>query len=90
MRNTYKYPKLPFIAGDFVREWRIENFPQDKEIPAVQAIRDVCKNIGCAAFVETSELHSNHQDTGNGDTVHFSREALNIMGVKYFNAFLGI
>jgi len=90
VRNVYNCPNLPFIAGDFVHEWKTATFDCTKEVPAVQAIRDVCKDIGHAAFVETSELHSNNQDTGNGDTIHFSREALNQLGVKYFEAFTKI
>jgi len=90
VRNIYKSPNLPFIAGDFVHEWKNATFGSEKEVPAVQAIKDVCEDIGYAAFVETSELNSNNQDTGCGDTIHFSREALNQLGVKYFNAFLKI
>ncbi|MCL1858308.1 MAG: sialate O-acetylesterase [Oscillospiraceae bacterium] len=88
VRNVYKYPGLPFIAGDFVHEWKNENLAVTE--PVIQAIKDVCNDIGNAAFVETSELHSNNQDTGNGDIIHFSREALNQLGVKYFNAFAKI
>ena len=90
VRNIYGYPNLPFIAGDFVHEWKNETFDKTIEVPAVQAIKDVCKDIGNAAFIETSELHSNNQDTGNGDIIHFSREALNQLGVKYFGAFMKI
>jgi len=90
VRNVYQCPQLPFIAGDFVHEWKNATFDPEVEVPAVQAIRDVCADIGYAAFVETSELHSNNQDTGNEDTIHFSREALNLLGVKYFNAFIKI
>jgi hypothetical protein len=85
VRNTYKYPKLPFVAGDFVHEWKNENLAICE--PVIAAIRDVCKDIGYAGFAETSDLHSNNQDTGNTDTIHFSREALNILGARYFEIF---
>lgn len=85
VRRTYKYPELPFIAGDFVYEWKNANLPATE--PVIAAIKDVCKDIGHAAFIETAELHSNNQDTGNGDGIHFSREALNKLGILYFEAF---
>ena len=85
VRTAYNYPNLPFIAGDFVHEWKNKNL--ESAIPVAQAIKDVCNDIGHAAFVETSELHSNNQDTGNNDDIHFSRESLNQLGVKYFDAF---
>jgi hypothetical protein len=88
VRNTYKCPELPFIAGDFVHEWKSVNLAAAE--PVAQAIKDVCRDIGCGAFVETDELHSNNQDRGCGDTIHFSREALNKLGVKYFEAYAKI
>ena len=88
VRGTYNYPGLPFIAGDFVHEWKNKNLAAAE--PVARAIKDVCTDIGRAAFVETSGLHSNNQDRGCGDDIHFSREALNRLGVKYFNAFAKI
>ena len=85
VRNTYNYPKLPFIAGDFVNEWKTENLKICE--PVIAAVKDVCKNIGYAGFAETSDLHSNNQDTGNSDVIHFSREALNQLGARYFDIF---
>jgi len=85
VRNVYNCPNLPFIAGDFVHDWKNKYLPATELV--VQAIRAVCKNIGNAAFVETSELESNNQAIGNGDDIHFSRDALNRLGVKYFKAF---
>ena len=85
VRTTYNSPNLPFIAGDFVHEWKNENLAAAE--PIAQAIREVCAHIGHATFVETAELHSNNQDTGCGDTIHFSREALNLLGAKYFVAY---
>ena len=85
VREAYNCPKLPFIAGDFVNEWKSENLAICE--PVIAAIKDVCNDIGYAGFAETSDLHSNNQDTGNGDTIHFSREALNILGARYFEIF---
>ena len=88
VRTIYNAPELPFIAGDFVHEWK--NKYLEATEPIARAIKDVCDDIGFAAFVETSELHSNNQDTGCGDDIHFSREALNQLGVKYFEVFINI
>ena len=85
VRAVYKCPELPFVAGDFVNEWKSAN----PEIcgPVITAIRDVCKNIGHAGFADTSDLESNSQATGNTDTIHFSREALYLLGLRYFEIF---
>ena len=84
VRDTYQYNNLKFIAGDFVSEWKTQNLQACE--PTVQAIRDVCKDVG-GAFVETSDLKSNNQEHGNGDEIHFSRNALDILGRRYFEAF---
>ena len=85
VRNSFACPTLPFITADFVHEWKAQNM----EIcdPVIAAIRDVCRDLQPAAFVETGGLNSNNQDTGNGDPIHFSREALNVLGKRYFDAF---
>lgn len=88
VRSTFKSENLPFIAGDFVNQWKMDNIAICE--PVVDAIKDVCNNIGSALFVETSELQSNDQRIGNTDTIHFCREAINQLGVKYFEAFCGI
>lgn len=77
--------EIPFIAGDFVREWK-EKYLADC-VPIVEQIRQVVKEAGSAAFVETSDLLSNNQKTGNGDDIHFCREALYILGRRYYQAF---
>jgi hypothetical protein len=76
---------IPFIAGDFVREWKSEN----EEIcrPIVQKIRDVVAEEGNGEFVETSDLLSNNEQIQDGDVIHFSRESLHILGARYFQAF---
>ena len=88
VRTTYNCPDIPFIAGDFCYEWKTTCLSQTE--PVIQAIKDVGIAIGHSAFVETAELHSNRQDTGIEDGIHFSREALHQLGIKYFNAFVKI
>ena len=85
VRDTYKCPRLPFIAGDFVNEWKIWNIVNAE--PISNAIKDVCKDIGHAGFADTVGLTSNSQAMGNVDTIHFSREALRLLGIRYFEIF---
>jgi len=79
---------LPFINGNFVREWIAEN--EGICEPIIGALRKVCADIGCAGFVETDGLLSNMQDNGNDSTIHFCREALYQLGQRYFKTFHGI
>jgi len=85
VRQTAGNDKLPFIAGDFVPKWYKENVSVCK--PIIAAIKDVCTDIGYAAFVETDGLTSNTEVTGNDDIIHFSREALYKLGRRYYDAF---
>ena len=55
------------------------------------AMRDVCGSLGSAAFMETDGLRSNiEDDPGWPDTIHFSRNALHLLGARYFGAYLDI
>ncbi len=85
VRNTFKYPKLPFIAGDFVQHWKNQNSKICE--PVVTAIQEVCNSIGYAGFVTTENLKSNDEAMGNGDSIHFSRQALYELGERYFEVF---
>jgi hypothetical protein len=86
VRSVAECDDLPFVAGNFVPQWYNEN--TDICIPIVKAIRDVCADIGHAAFVETDGLQSNNEKVGNDDTIHFSREALYYLGHRYYDAFI--
>jgi len=85
VRETFGCPDLPFVAGDFVNEWKSANIAACE--PVVSAIKDVCDKIGSAGFVETADLPSNNQAIGNGDTIHFCREAQYTLGRRYYKAF---
>lgn len=78
--------EIPFIAGDFVNEWKMKNIEACE--PIVGAIKKVVKDTPLCAFVETSDLLSNNQKTSNGDDIHFCRQALHVLGARYFDAFL--
>ncbi|MBQ8405464.1 MAG: hypothetical protein IJX09_02325 [Clostridia bacterium] len=79
---------IPFIAGDFAREWKSKN----EEIcrPIVQKIRDLTAEEKHCAFVETADLLSNNETLQNGDDIHFSRQSLHLLGERYFQAFQSI
>lgn len=76
---------IPFVAGDFVSEWKEKNLPSC--IPIVEKIREVVNEAGNASFVETADLLSNNQKNQDGDDIHFCREAIYILGQRYFSAF---
>ncbi len=79
---------IPFVAGDFVNEWKTKNI--ESCAPIVAKIREAVAAMGNAAFVETADLRSNNQEIGNGDDIHFSRESLHVLGRRYFQAFSSI
>lgn len=79
---------IPFISGEFCNQWA-KDFPI--QINAVyNASKDLCNEIGRAGFVKASDLTSNDEENKNGDTIHFSKESLRILGQRYFDAFENI
>ena len=87
MKRRFSAPEIPFVSGDFVNHWKSENI--EDCLPIVEKIKAVTLDAG-GVFVETSDLPSNDQATGNGDNIHFCREALHTLGKRYFSAFLAI
>ncbi len=93
VRSTFNTEALPFIAGDFVQEWKNNNI--DIATPIVDAIRAVCCDCGCGGFVESDGLMSNSQALSYyslrcKDTIHFCRESVYELGVRYFKCFESI
>ena len=80
-----RYGSMPFVAGDFCREWKDKNLAICQ--PIVNTIKRVVDEIGNAGFVTTADLLSNNQKTGNGDEIHFCRESLYTLGKRYFEEF---
>ena len=76
--------KLPFVCGGFCNQWAQENQPACDQI--MDVIRTVARETG-GAYVETADLRSNDQKTGDGDTIHFCREDLQELGKRYFAAY---
>ena len=60
VRATFDVPDLPFIAGDFVQDWKSAN--ADSCAPVVEAIRAVCRDCGRGGFAESEGLLSNRQE----------------------------
>lgn len=85
VRGEFNLPKLPFICGDFVHEWKWANIAACE--PTVNGMIDMCCDIGYARFVLTDTLKSNNEKHGNGDGIHFCRESLRLLGIRYFKAY---
>ena len=87
VRNEFGVPELPFIAGDFVQHWKMDNIAVCT--PVVAAIRAVCADCGHGGFVETDGLASNltYANIG-GDVIHFCRPAQYELGHRYYDAFI--
>ena len=85
IHQTFNCPEVPFICGDFVNPWRAENLTNC--LPVLDAMRKLCADLSNAAFIETTDLESNSVRIGNDDTIHFCREALNILGNRYYEAY---
>ncbi len=80
-----RYGEIPFIAGDFVKEWR-PKFENETEV-IIKAIKENLNEYAMTAFVETDGLYSNGIDNGTTDYIHFSRNALYYLGKRYFNKY---
>ncbi len=88
VRSEARENELPFIAGEFVSEWKDKNAVACDAVIAATA--DVCKTLGNGRVVKASDLPSNNQTVGNGDDIHFCRESLRILGERYFDAYCEI
>ena len=90
VRDTFDAAALPFVAGDFVQHWKNDNIAICT--PVVAAIRDVCADLPYCGFVETDGLLSNTQEPywkpeEIDDSIHFSRQALYTLGLRYYHCF---
>ena len=80
-----KYGNIPFIAGDFVPDWKNKNL--NICTPIIQEISRVVANNDLCAFVETDGLLSNNEQVNNGDDIHFCRDSLYRLGYRYYKAY---
>ncbi len=94
VREEFKVPEIPFVAGDFVYDWRDKN--SEVCAPVLNAIRAVCSDYAFGDFVESDGLKSNMQELNRltpcsgmmiVDDIHFSRKSLYELGDRYYHAF---
>lgn len=81
---------LPFIAAEFVSEWRFKEENARACDAVLSATSDVCEKLGNGKLVMARDLKSNNQVIGNGDDIHFCRDALVTLGERYFDAYCEI
>lgn len=84
VRQRYGKLDLPFICGGFCNEWAQQNQPACDTIMGV--IGAAAEEAG-GSYVQTLDLRSNNQKTGDGDEIHFCREDLLVLGRRYFEAY---
>ena len=97
-RREFDCPNLPFIAGDFVQDWKTASEEMERLCEVeVSAMRDVCRDLQPAAFVSSDGLISNRQNpdapelgTLRQDNIHFCHHALDELGKRYFEKFIEI
>lgn len=88
VRTACGQPRLPFLCAGFTDEWS-----KDYREPCdaiMEATRQVCEDIGFAAYADTKGLLSENQKNGNGDTIHFCLDATYTLGHQYFVNYLQI
>ena len=75
---------IPVVAGEMVNSWA--ELPENKtKCDAVEkATKDVCREIGKAAVVESTGLLSNNDAFNNGDNLHFCADSVYELGNRYF------
>lgn len=88
VKERYSLVSLPFITGDFVNEWKSQTIHRSG--PIADKIKGFTLSVG-GVFVETADLESKSQATEhNNEQIHFSREALHLLGERYFDAYIDI
>ena len=76
---------FPIICGEFTRTWIAENKIACDAV--LSAMREVIDSDGFGDIVSSEGLKPNGEAIGNGDILHFSRDALHKFGRRYFEAF---
>lgn len=85
VRTRYALPSLPFICADFVQHWKRHNLSICE--PIIKELQNVVDSVDSAMFIRTENLPSNDRSWNNGDTIHFSRQALYELGERYYLAY---
>ena len=84
-RVRESFGKMPIICGRFASPW--EKLYKSRCEAIYSATEKVCKALGSAVMVTTSDLTTNAYETGNSDDIHFSRKALYLLGERYYGAY---
>ena len=79
-----QFGTVPYIMGDFTDEWKATCENNKAILSAMQRIASDYKAVG---IVNTAGLLTNNQELGNGDVFHFSRNSLNLLGLRYFDVY---
>lgn len=78
-----EFGNVPFVCAGFTRLWFEKHIEQCKAV--YEAIEKVVRENKKTAFVSnTHDLKSNAEQVGNDDQAHFSKEALSILGLRYY------
>ena len=81
--------EFPVIAAGFSEQYRTQNEGYQIACDAVlAATKSVFAGLQNAAVIDSHDLLSNDQISGNGDKVHFCRSALYELGKRYFEKYL--
>ena len=80
--------QLPFLCGGFTDDWSKDYREHCDAI--ISALNQVCEAVGYAAYTDTTGLLSNNQRIGNGDTIHFCKDAVYTIGERYFGNYRSI
>ncbi len=83
--SRFDCQNIPLITAGFVPEW-YEKFKEPANA-VYAAIKEVLAERN-GVFVDTALLKSNNEQLDNGDDIHFSRDALQKLGGRYFDAFV--
>ncbi|MBE6694583.1 MAG: hypothetical protein E7589_07450 [Ruminococcaceae bacterium] len=87
VRELCDNAELPVVTGDFVPLWNQRNAAATA--PIVEATKRVTTDLG-GAFVHTDGLISNAEVLGNGDDIHFCRNSVHELGVRYFDGYMSV
>lgn len=86
LTERYNVANLPIITGGLIEDWRRKFAAPCDAVE--KAIKDASANMPAGAFAESCGLLSNDQAIGNGDDIHYCREALMELGRRYFEKYL--
>lgn len=79
-----RFGNCPIIMGGFTDKWS-SGAPNAQII--VNAMVDVCNQLGNATVVSSAGLESNSTVMANTDHIHFSRNSLRLLGERYFDGY---